>query len=180
MSNNEPTFEDLKSQLAQFDLAAKTASQDAGAARERKGQSAVAVIGAAFTEKLNGDSVRESLLAAGVQKGTVSKIVTVLTGLYSGQIALGDIKSLNGSYHAVKEAILVASGAGTTAVAVSSDAPVKQLTPKEAWKLILDSIEKDKNPLGSASKWLTSITRDITKLTADITKREDEAEEDGE
>jgi hypothetical protein len=176
-------FEALATQLATAEQTAKARSADATQARADRQNIAVGAIKAAIAEKVEGAVVRSTLLGAGVLKGTVSKIVTVIDAVSSGVLQVGDIKSLNGAYSLVKEAQRAAAevkaGVGTTAPQAATG-PVQKIgaqTPDEALKLILDAIKNagsEDAVLKAASEWITKVTDGITKITSSVGNSSDE------
>jgi hypothetical protein len=176
-------FEALATQLATAEQTAKARSADASQARADRQNLAVGAIKAAIAEKVDGAVVRSTLLGAGVLKGTVSKIVTVIDAINSGVLQVGDIKSLNGAYSLVKEAQRAAAevkaGANTTAPQAATG-PVQKIgaqTPDEALKLILDAIKNagsEDAVLKAASEWITKVTDGITKITSKVGSPSDE------
>jgi hypothetical protein len=176
-------FEALATQLATAEQTAKARSADASQARADRQNLAVGAIKAAIAEKVDGAVVRSTLLGAGVLKGTVSKIVTVIDAINSGVLQVGDIKSLNGAYSLVKEAQRAAAevkaGANTT-VPQAATGPVQKIgaqTPDEALKLILDAIKNagsEDAVLKAASEWITKVTDGITKITSKVGSPSDE------
>ena len=175
-------FDDLRTALSAADAKARSTSADAGQARAERSTIAVSTIKAAFREKIDGSVVRAQLLDAGVLKGTVSKIVTVLAALDTGTITPSDVKSLNGAYSAVKSAAAIA--AGTAAAATASGGTFTGVaavatTPDEALKIILHEITSQKDPDKAyeiGGEWITKITNAIT----DILKKLDDDDEAGE
>lgn len=169
-AEGEPSFEDLSVALAVADAKARATSADAGQARGERSTIAVSTIKAAYSETLTGESVRESLLGAGVLKGTVSKIVTVLTALQEGVISPVDVKSLNGAYNLVKQVratTLAAAAAlgGTGAPTVVTAAPGHVVTPEEALEVILLTITSEKDAdkaFKLGGEWITKVTNAIT------------------
>lgn len=176
----EHQFEALATQLATAEQTAKARSADASQARAERQSVAVNTIRAAVAEKVEGAVIRTTLLGAGVLKGTVSKIVTVIDAINSGVLQVGDIKSLNGAYSLVKEAQRAAAQvkAGitqtSTGTANSAQAPAQNVgaqTPDEALKIILDAIKNagsEDAVLKAASEWITKITEGITKITTTV------------
>lgn len=180
-------LEDLSSKLAAAESASKTASDDAKQARAQQQQSAVDIVkflvetppvdsvtGVAHTEYV----LRRLMLDEGVLKGTVSKILTVVQGINNGHIALSDVKSLNGSYTAVKQALkhIATSTAPATAPAPAPE-PVEP-TPEEAMKIILKSIRNAGNKseeavYQAASDWISRITEEISKVTRAVAEGEE-------
>lgn len=168
------SFAAMSTELAAADIEARAASSDAGQARAKRSTVAVGTIKAAHLEKVVGADVRSVLLDAGVLKGTVSKIVTVLEALYAGHLSPNDVKSLNGAYNLVKSvhaAHAAAGGAPVTSGAifppvtpVTTPAPAK-VTPDEALKIIIDSILAEKNAdkqFKLGGDWITKCTNAIT------------------
>lgn len=179
--STEPDFAQLTIDLAAADARARSSAADAGAARAERSTVAVGAIKAAFREKLDYGDVRADLLRAGVLKGTVSKIITVLEALNKKIIYPGDVKSLNGAYNAVKAASLVAATSGSAGpVGVPFAAPVIPVvatTPDEAMKIIIDSIKSVSDPdqaFKLAGEWITRITNEITSALSTIDDEESE------
>lgn len=100
----EQDFAQLAYSLARLDIDARAAGQDASAIRSERTKVATLAIHAAVREGVDPDDVRYNLLAAGVLKGTVSKIVTVLNAIAAGEIADGDVVSLSSAYTIVTNA----------------------------------------------------------------------------
>lgn len=177
-------FDKLAIELASADHASRAASSDAGQARAVRSQAAVSAIKGAYTDALNVRGTRQILLGAGVLKGTVSKITTVLTALNNSIIKIEDVKSLNGAYAAVKAAQAAAAGIPTPAklfpggVLPASSAPTVSTvfekvnpTPAEAMEIIIDSIKAEKNgdkAFKLASEWITKFTNAVTDITKNI------------
>lgn len=180
----EPTFADLSTALAAADLKARSASADAGAARAERSTVAVNTIKAAFAESQPPEDVRTTLLGAGVLKGTVSKIVTVLNALMVGSITPTDVKSLNGAYSLVKliartGSAAAAAGVGPAVMPVPAAPakPVVATTPEEALKIILSTITAEKDAdkaFKLGGEWITKVTNAIT----DALKRKSGEEEE--
>lgn len=169
------SFKRLTSELAEADLVARAATSDASAARERKSTVAVEAIHAAFKEKLSPEDVRTQLIDAGILKGTVSKIVTVLTALANTDLDIKNVNSLNGSYTLVKQIEAAKLSAATGGVAEgAAPTPKAASTPKEALEIIIDAIKAAKDPYAAASEWLTTVTNRITTLTAELADADEE------
>ena len=179
-------LEDLSSKLAAAESASKTASDDAKQARAQQQQSAVDIVKFlvetppidSVTGVAHGEYVlRRLMLDEGVPKGTVSKILTVVSGINSGHIALSDVKSLNGSYTAVKQALKHI--ATTSTATATSPAPVPaEPTPEEAMKIIIKSIRNAGNKseeavYQAASEWISRITEEISKVTYAVARGEE-------
>lgn len=181
----EPDFEQLTRDLAAADAAARSTSADASAARANRSDVAVSAIRAAFREGINPEDVRTDLLDAGVLKGTVSKIVTVLNALNDKILGVGDVKSLNGAYSTVKAVHKVSAGTSFAATGVPfattpSGPPVVATTPEEAMKVIVNAVKSVVDPdeaFKLAGEWITRITNQIT---AALKNREDEDEDENE
>lgn len=179
---SQPSFNQLTIELAEADAAAKGASSDASQARSHKSEVAVTTIKAAFSEKIDSKTVRETLLAAGVLKGTVSKIVTVLNGLEDAVLGLDDVKSLNGSYALTRaaRAATAAAAAGITASATAfagATPAVKATTPKEAIAILVDAVKSVKDPdeaLKLAGEFITKVTNGLTAAVKSATASEEE------
>ena len=181
-------LEDLSSKLAAAESASKTASDDAKQARAQQQQSAVDIVKFlvetppidSVTGVAHGDYVlRRLMLDEGVLKGTVSKILTVVNGINSGHIALSDVKSLNGSYTAVKQALKHIAATATSPATSPAPAPVPaEPTPEEAMKIIIKSIRNagDKSEEAvyqAASDWISRITEEISKVTRAVAEGEE-------
>lgn len=181
-------LEDLSSKLAAAESASKTASDDAKQARAQQQQSAVDIVKFlvetppvdSVTGVAHGDYVlRRLMLDEGVLKGTVSKILTVVAGISSGHIALSDVKSLNGSYTAVKQALKHIATPATATSPAPVPAPVPaEPTPEEAMKIIIKSIRNagDKSEEAvyqAASDWISRITEEISKVTRAVAEGEE-------
>ena len=182
-------LEDLSGKLAAAESASKTASDDAKQARAQQQQSAVDIVKFlvetppidSVTGVAHGDYVlRRLMLDEGVLKGTVSKILTVVNGINSGHIALSDVKSLNGSYTAVKQALkhIATSTAPATSPAPATPATPAEPTPEEAMKIIIKSIRNagDKSEEAvyqAASDWISRITEEISKVTRAVAEGEE-------
>jgi len=180
--STEPSFADTATELGTAEAAAKAATADAGAAKAHRSTVAVQTIRSAVTEKVLIADVRSTLLGAGVLKGTVSKIATILDGIDRGVIVLADVKSLNGAYNSVKAVAAAAAGAtagvGPAVVGVPAPAPkaTKLHTPEDAIKLIVDLLKAEKDPdkqMELAGKYITDFTNAITAAVK-------EADEEGE
>ena len=176
----EPDFITLSAALAAADARARSSAADAGAARAERSTVAVQAIKAAFREVLNGENVRDDLLKAGVLKGTVSKIVTVLNALKEGVITATDVKSLNGAYNLVKSVRLAGTAAGPSAapgVPFSAPTPaVVATTPDEAMSIIVNAIKSISDPdeaFKMGGEWITRVTNEIS---AALKSREDDEE----
>ena len=181
-------LEDLSIKLAAAESASKTASDDARQARAQQQQSAVDIVKFlvetppidSVTGAAHGDYVlRRLMLDEGVLKGTVSKILTVVNGINSGHIALSDVKSLNGSYTAVKQALKhIAAPAPAPATSPAPAPAPAEPTPEEAMKIIIKSIRNagDKSEEAvyqAASDWISRITEEISKVTRAVAEGEE-------
>jgi hypothetical protein len=167
-------FEELASKLAVAEEKAKAASGDATQARADKSTAAVEAIKSAVRGKIEGAIVRSTLLGAGVPKGTVSKIVTVIDAISQGNMEAKDVKSLNGAYSlvnaAAKAAKAAADGTGGT-TASGPAAPVTATTPDQAAEIIYAAIRNagtDAAILSAASEWITRLTDGITAITSTV------------
>jgi hypothetical protein len=167
-------FEELASRLAVAEERAKAASGDATQARADKSTAAVEAIKSAVRGKIEGAVVRSTLLGAGVPKGTVSKIVTVIDSIMAGNMEAKDVKSLNGAYSlvnaAAKAAKAAADGTGGTTTP-GKDAPVTATTPEQAAEIIYAAIRgagTDAAILSAASEWITKLTDGITAITSTV------------
>ena len=164
-------FNAVALQLATADEKARVTSSDAGAARAERGFYAVQAIHAAVSEEKSVEDVRETLLDAGVLKGTVSKITTIVSAVMAGDLLLGQIKSLNGAYTAVKAASkgrIVGGGSAVGAIPLTYAYPVEPVTvttPDEALTLIIDTVKSITDPDEAyrvGGEWITKITNGIT------------------
>lgn len=145
----EPQFAKLVGKLSQADSQTVIAGAEASQARAERSNIAVTTLRAAYGERLSTDDVRKALNEAGVLKGTVSKITTVLSGLYAKSIKVSDIKSLSDAYKIVKEIekqekanAPVAGGTKDSATEVFAVAPepIVATTPKQALEVIFNSL----------------------------------------
>lgn len=180
-------LEDLSSKLAAAESVSKTASDDAKQARAQQQQSAVDIVKFlvetppidSVTGVAHGDYVlRRLMIDEGVLKGTVSKILTVVNGINSGHIALSDVKSLNGSYTAVKQALKPPAPATATSPAPAPAPAPAEPTPEEAMKIIIKSIRNAGNRseeavYQAASDWISRITEEISKVTRAVAEGEE-------
>ena len=173
---NLANFEAVANTLAAAEHKAKSASGDASAARAERSTVAVDTIKAAVKGKIEGATVRSTLLGAGVLKGTVSKIVTILDAIASEQLTLADVKSLNGAYsliNAARKAGDAAKAGGVTggATGPGASAPAVATTPEQAAEIIYATIRNagsDDAILSAAAEWITNITDGITAITSAI------------
>lgn len=171
-------FEELAGRLAVAEERAKAASGDATQARADKSTAAVEAIKSAVRGKIEGAIVRSTLLGAGVPKGTVSKIVTVIDAISQGNMEAKDVKSLNGAYSlvnaaakAAKAAKAAADGTGGGTANPGKDAPVTATTPDQAAEIIYAAIRNagtDAAILSAASEWITKLTDGITAITSSV------------
>lgn len=191
MGTKEPDFAALASALASADTAAKTTSADAGAARANRSAVAVNTITAAVNEKIAIDELRKALLDAGVLKGTVSKVATIVQGVIDGVLKLDDVKSLNGAYSTVTGARKAAAAAriaaasplggagiaakgavvGSSTAPVNPDAAAKSITPEQALGIIVKFIKDKKDPdeiFRLAGEWMSRVTNELTQLAKDV------------
>lgn len=170
-------FEMHVHQLAEAEAVSRYKSADATQARAAKSAAAVNLITTAHLQVVDPDELRETLLDAGILKGTVSKIVTVIYGLGTSLITLDDVKSLNGAYNAVKAAEAAAkamlsafsSPGGETLEAVPSS--FITVTPDDALNIILHSIQKagDADAVyRAAGDWIDKITNAISAVTRKV------------
>jgi hypothetical protein len=192
----EPTFSDLTLDLAAADAKARITSADAGQARAERSSIAVHTIAAAFAEAIAPEVVRRELLDVGVLKGTVSKIVTVLSALNAGTIVSSDIKSLNGAYNLVKSASKAALAASRLAMAAASATsatpwpapaapaappePKYATKPSEALEVIVEFVKAERDPdkaFKLGGEWITKVTNAITDALKSIGDGDDEEEE---
>lgn len=181
----EATFGALAVELSAADAEARRTSADAGQARAKRSEVAVNTIKAAFREKLGHTGVRNDLLGAGVLKGTVSKIVTVLAALDAGTITPSDVKSLNAAYNLVKSVAAAAAGtapapaSGASTPGTPASAGLTATTPEEALKIILHEITSQTDPdkaFEIGGKWITKVTNAITEILKKIDDDDEEAE----
>jgi len=173
----EPQFSEIAATLAAAEQQAKAASADATQARAARQQAAVGAIRSAFAQVIDGSIVRKTLLDAGVLKGTVSKIVTVIDALHEGIIALDDVKSLNGAYSSVRAVRAVAAGTHPAAAPIPAPVPVAPpTTPDEALDIILNSIRtagSDDAIFKAAGDWISKITDAISAITKAVGSEEE-------
>ena len=156
--------------IAEADTKAKTG--DATAARNKKQTVATAAIKAAFSESVDTADVRAALLDAGVLKGTVSKITTVIDALVEGIIEVSSVESLNGAYNLVKKLRLIEKEAEYLAAHPTAKpakvAAVVATTPGEALEILL-SVIRDEPDVDEAfvlgGKLITKVTNAVTKIT---------------
>jgi hypothetical protein len=178
----EKAFSNLVPTLSAAELASKSANGNATQARAEKSDIAVKVIIAAHVEALEISDVRRELLDAGVLKGTVSKIATILQGLADGAVTLSDVKSLNGAYNAVKAVSAIVAGPVTGALApgVPFAAPgsgAVATTPEQAFDIIIDAIRSIVDPdeaLKTGGEWMARISTGIS----DVLKARDDEEDE--
>lgn len=174
----EPQFSEIAATLAAAERQAKAASADAIQARAARQQAALGAIRSAFAQTLDGATIRKTLLGAGVLKGTVSKIVTVIDALREGIITLDDVKSLNGAYNSVRAARAVAAGTHPAAAPIpvpAPAAPVVATTPEAALDIILDAIKNAGNEdavFKAAGDWIDRITNAISAVTKAVSEEE--------
>lgn len=172
----EHSFAELTHLLVEAESKSKAASSDAGVARGEKSNVAISTIKSALIEATNVEFFRDTLLTAGVLKGTVSKMATILNAVRDGIINFSDLKSLNGSYVLIKatiaekEAAVVAlMGPASFLPGLAPVAPV--VTPEDALALIVKVITDEKDPdkaYALGSEWLTKITNALTTAISAI------------
>lgn len=169
----EHSFAELTHLLVEAESKSKVASSDAGVARGEKSNVAISTIKSALIEATNVEFFRDTLLTAGVLKGTVSKMATILNAVRDGIIAFSDLKSLNGSYVSIKAVLAEREAALVASLGVSSPAtPVAPVvTPDDALALIVKVITDEKDPdkaYALGSEWLTKITNALTTAISAI------------
>ena len=175
------TFTTLVNDLAVAEADAKASGADTRAKSAVKSNIAVAVIKAAFEKTIDSDTVKTSLLDAGVLKGTVSKIVTVLNGIYDGGFDISDLVSLSGAYSFLKPSKSQRAAAAASAAAPATVEVIKevvkevpaQVTIKDVIPTILEHIRASKDPFKEGGIWMTKITQAITDETAKIIAEEE-------
>ena len=172
-SSTDAVYADLVHDLASAETDARSTSSDASEARGRRSTVAVATIRAVIREKINNEDLREDLITAGILKGTVSKIITIVTAVREKVIDIADVNSLNGAYVAVKavrkahaDALAGISTTSPSGLATSAmPAPAaKTVTPDEALKIIIASITSEKDAdkaFALGGVWITKITTAI-------------------
>lgn len=166
------SFAKLTVDLASAEREAKLAGEQNKEAAAKKSTAAVDTLKAAFREKLDNVDVRQALLDAGILKGTVSKIVTVLDALKVGTITTGDVKSLNGAYTLVTnaaKATAAARAAKTGTPYSTATAPVVATTPKDALEVIVASVKSITDPdeqFKAVGDWIAQFTRAMTDIVA--------------
>lgn len=170
-------FQSLVGDLVVAELAAKAASGDATEARNIRNTAAIDAIKAAYAEGLEGEDVRATLLEAGVLKGTVSKIVTIIGGLRSKAILPEDLKSLSGAYNAVKMVEKIAAAPAVEPATPYAGTPpaVVATNPADAMQIIVDAIASITDPserFKVGGQWIEKFTNTVTELL----KEEDEEE----
>ena len=184
---DEPGYAKLVGDLAVAETDARSTSSDANEARGRRSTVAVATIRAVIREKVDVEALRNDLIDAGILKGTVSKIITIVTGVRNKIINISDVNSLNGAYVAVKaaqkaiadgEAIVAAAFASPSGLITSTAAPaVKAITPDEALKIIISVITDEKDPdkaYALGGDWITKITTAIGTALKTLETDDDE------
>lgn len=187
-------FTTLAAELASADLASQLAGNDKKEIDAQKATLATDALKAAIRSKADADAVRAVLADAGVLKGTISKIVTVVNAVAAGTIASGDFKSLYEGYKKVSTAARLdtitaknikraAEGKPLLPVPGTSKenppAPiirevekVVMPAPKDALKVILDDIKgagDEDMILDRAAFWVSQLTTQITEITSKIT-----------
>ena len=169
----KPTFAVLVGNLATADFDAKARSGDYKQASENRSTLAVDTIKAAYKEKIDAGVVHRALIDAGIAKGTVSKIVSILTELRDKNLSVTSVKSLNGAYKDVQKIRALREVAAANARAVATGGPVIEVeaakaTPDDAVKIILDAIRTAKDPFKASGLWITRLTKEITDLVATL------------
>jgi hypothetical protein len=180
----EPKFSELGPQLAQAEAIAKTKGADATAARAQKSSIAVSAIHAAVNEKIEPENVKNDLLFAGVLKGTVSKIVTVINAVNAGTLSLDDVVSLSGAYTAVTSP-KDKDGKPQPKVKIVTETKIKEVpvpakyTKKGAIEFLVSLITDPAATVDEAERQGSDI---LTKVTREVSKavKARQAEEDGE
>ena len=184
----DAVYADLVHDLASAETDARSTSSDASEARGRRSTVAVATIRAVIREKINNEDLREDLINAGILKGTVSKIITIVTAVREKIIDIADVNSLNGAYVAVKairkahaDALAGAAGLSTSPsglITSTMPAPaVKATSPDEALKIIIASITSEKDAdkaFALGGVWITKITTAIGDALKAIDGGDDE------
>lgn len=170
----EAKFSELGPQLAEAESIAKSKGADANQARAAKSSIAVAAIIAAVNEDIDPEGVRNDLLFAGVLKGTVSKIVTVINALHIGTINIGDVKSLSGAY-SLATGPKDGSGKSEPKVKVVTETKIKEVqVPAKYTKkgaidylvsLVMDPVSTVDEALRQSSDILTKLTRELLKAS---------------
>lgn len=167
-----PTFAEAANELATAESVAKSISADAGQARAVRSEKAIATILAAYRGAIPDDEIRNALLDAGVLKGTVSKIITIVNALQSRTIEPGDLKSLNGAYGLVKSvqsataATIAGQSTNNTATAFAAPTPaVVATSPEEAMQIIVTAVLSVNDPderFKLGGEWITKFTTKIS------------------
>ena len=190
----ETKFAEFVQPLAEAEVTLAVNSSVTRESREARSALAVGTIRAAYIEKLAIPEVREALLGAKIPKGTVSKMTRILTAVHDGEMAMVDVVSLNGAYSIIKAkeaaatkakeeafdaAFLGSGGVLPSPVAGAVSPEPKKLTPDEAFNLIVESVESEKNEdkrLEMISKWITKTTNVLTDIASKTTADDEEDE----
>lgn len=168
---SEQKFAELAASLATLDTEARAKGADASAVRAQRANVATLTIRAAVNEGVSPEGVRIDLLNAGVLKGTVSKIVTVLNAINGGILSLGDVKSLNQAYSLITNSRKGVPNPGVKEVKVEVIKEVKveaKYTQKGAIDyfvaLINDEPDVDK-ALKMTGDFITKFTNALTRAS---------------
>lgn len=176
----EPTFEDLVPVLANAEAKAKLANGESKQANAERSQAAVNLIRAAYSEKIDAEDVRKALLGGAVLKGTASKAATVVRALADKVIGIGDVKSLNHAYSAVKQLEKIARAGGTSAGTPTTpySAPVAPAiaSVSDAIKFLTDTIAAVTDPDEAFKIGGDLITKITNAITAELKKRDTDDE----
>lgn len=172
---------ELALDLASVEAEVKAQSADIKQTRAKQQQSALSVVEYLWHtppidhttgSRVDDNVVRQDMLAAGVLKGTVSKIMTVVKGLRNGAIGSSHLTSLSGAYGAVKDAEKkILAEALEDLESPPAPPPARTTTPDEAMNIILKSIREagDEDAVyKAAGEWITKITQEITKVTESV------------
>lgn len=172
-------LESLAVNLASAETLTKVAAGDLAQARAQRQTSAVEVIHYADLHRPDLGDVQHTLLTAGVPKGTVSKINSVLRGIIVGTIERDDVKSLNGAYTLLKNREKALAAASSTASSSTPTAPppaAAATTPDDALEIILNTIRHaggEDAVFRAAGDWIDKITNAISDLTRSIAEEEE-------
>ena len=171
-------------ELANAEAEAKNANATSTAARAKKSSAAVGVIYAATGLGADEKSLRASLLGAGIPKGTVSKILTVIRADAEGKIDLWaidkDKTSLSGLYAlATKgetvEGVETAPAGPTIVEKVVEVVKEREYASAEdmADDLIARFVLNEPDPFKASGKVLMMLTEKIDKAVAAFAHSED-------
>lgn len=174
-------IESAIAELANAEADAKNANATSSLARAKRSSAAVGVIKAADAAGSDEKSLRQSLLGAGVPKGTVSKIITVLRAVRETKIeAIADGASLSGLY------ALATKGDKVEAVQAAPAGPQIQEVIKEVVKekeyatvedmaddLIARFVLSADDPFKVSGRVLNMLTEKIDKAVAPFSHSED-------